>query len=316
MSLMTMTETHGMTAAAEVWRVDDGGLGVTLDSGVYGSAESLRLVSDEMTLAAGEGLAGAVLARKVPVLLDELDEESFERCGPANASDVTAAIGLPIFDEGRMSSVLVVMFRGQPGMKGAVELWAGRRGRFELGLTAAHYAGLERFGKVSRYVNFPMGSGLPGEVWQSAAPRILTGLGQSRAFLRSSGAESAGLKTGFGFPVIHRNELSAVMLWLSSEDTPLAKIYEVWETTDGTPETLWRTHCDAKWVPGYTDAVPASPMKPVSEAARLRRPVLFEDPAALGLEVETCVQEAGVFCGVAIPVLVHDRVRAVALLAW
>ncbi|MEM1099323.1 MAG: hypothetical protein AAGH92_11110 [Planctomycetota bacterium] len=295
---MTMTQTHGMTAAAEVWRVNDDESQATLLEGVYGDCEALRLSSAGQVLSAGEGLAGAVLARKVPVLLDKLDGESFERLEAASSGGVVAAVALPVFDEAKLTGVAVIMFRGAPEMIGAVELWAGRRGRFELGLTEAHYAGLERFGKVSRHVNFPMGSGLPGLVWQTAMPRVMSGLGQSREFLRSSGAETAGLTDGFGYPVIYRNELKAVMLWLSSGGSPLARLHEVWRSGEAGVQRM-----SSVFAPG-TEAWDANEV--VARSARERRPVVFDDASVGG----------GWSGGIALPVLVHDRVSAVGVLAW
>lgn len=289
-----MTQTHGMTAAAEVWAVSDDEASLSWREGVYGDCEALRLASRDAQLASGEGLAGAALARRVPILLERLDDDCFDRTEAAASGGVVSAIGLPVFDEAKLTSVAVVMFRGQPEMVGAVELWAGRRGRFELGLTEAYYAGLERFGKVSRHVNFPMGSGLPGMVWQTAMPRVMSGLGSSREFLRSSGAETAGLTDGFGYPIVCRNELKAVMLWLSSGASPLARLHEVWQMGAA---GLQRTA--SIFAPG-TEAWDASAV--VEQASGERRPVVFEGDGWSG--------------GIALPVLVHDRVAGVGVLAW
>lgn len=295
---MTMTQTHGMTTAAEVWRINDAESQAILIEGTYGDCEALRLGSEGLVLAAGEGLAGSVLARKVPVLLNRLDPEGFERCEAAEASAVVAAIGLPVFSGTRMTHVAVMLFRGEAGMVGAVELWAGRRGRFELGLTEAHYVGLDRFGKVSRHVNFPMGSGLPGLVWQTARPRVMPGVGQSREFLRSSGAETAGLTNGFGYPVIHRNELKAVMLWLSSETSPLAWLHEVWNVQQDGPRRVSSANADG--------SEPFDVSQVVRLAAHEARPIAFTPKPSQG----------SLIGGIALPVLTHDRVVAVGVLAW
>jgi hypothetical protein len=311
MKAMTMTQTHGMTAAAEVWRVAQDGGSLSLSQGVYGSAEAMRIASDGLTLASGQGLAGAVLARRVPILLHELDAESFERCEAARDSGIASAVSLPVFDEAKLTYVVSFMFRGGEPRVGGVELWTGRRGRFELGMTAAFYSGLERFGAISKHVNFPRGSGLPGLVWESACPKIMTGLGSSRAFLRSSGAESAGLRTGMGLPVIHRNELQAVMLWLSSHNSPLAVAHEVWESADGRPESLacsYATRGDNAMPTSDNTQMPVL----ILESAQQRRPILFEDGSMLGTRWNNVSMEGGV----ALPVLVHDRVRAVLMMAW
>ena len=57
---------------------------------------------------------------------------------------------------------------------------------------------------------------------------IVEKLGQSQGFLRSTGAESEGLGTGFGFPVVNRTDLKSVLLLLSSATTPIARVHEVW----------------------------------------------------------------------------------------
>ncbi|MEO1235831.1 MAG: GAF domain-containing protein [Planctomycetota bacterium] len=310
---MTSTQTQAMTAAAEVWRVDAQEQSVTLIESVYLDAEALRPAGEGggATLATGQGLAGLVLARRVPVLLNEPDAESFERVGPAADVGVKAVLGLPIFDEDKLTYVVVLMFRGSPGMVGAVELWAGRSGRFELGLAELFHSGLEHFAKVSEHVNFPMGSGLPGEVWRDARPRLMTGLGQSRGFLRSSGAETAGLTTGFGYPIIHRNELKAVMLWLSSAVSPLAAYQAVWRTKDGTAGALARW-CDDRGVglahgAASSEAVPGAVLKAGSE----RRPVVFTEAGAGGAP-----EDAKVSAGLALPVFAHEKMRAVGVLAW
>ncbi len=360
---MTMTRMDEITAAAEVWHVDADETQAMLIDGVYGAAEALGFSRDGLVLHAGQGLAGAVLARRVPVLLRELDREAFEGSEAAAASGVVAAIGIPVFDEEKLTAVLVVMFRGNPGMVGGVELWVGRRGRVELGLTEAYYAGLERFGKISKYVNFPIGSGLPGMAWAIGAPRLITGLGKSQAFLRSSGAESAGLVTGFGVPIVHRNELLAVMLWLSSRATPLARWHQVWESSDGRVESLRCVAADGvgsgevkseklkvksrEGVGSGGAELQAAITAAVREAGQRRMPVVFDDVSAQGLEgvglgevkseklkVKSVEGEQGnwggakpqaagwggrggrVLGGFALPVLRHDGVRAVGVMAW
>ncbi|MEO0588835.1 MAG: hypothetical protein AAF078_14500, partial [Planctomycetota bacterium] len=243
----------------------------------------------------------------VPVLLTELDEESFERCDAAKASGIGGAVAVPVFDESRLTSVALLMLRAS-GMTGAIELWAGRRGRFELGLAETFAPGLERFAKLSRYVGFPKGSGLPGLVWETSRPRLLRGIGTSNQFLRSSGAETSGLTTGFGYPVRRGNELLAVVLWLSSSVSPLARRHELWETPDGSSAGLKLTDvADAN-----ADEHRHGALEPfVREAGETRRPVVFD---AAGLSVAD--GDNAVSAGIALPVLVHDRLGAVGVLAW
>ena len=310
------TQAASTTAAVEVW-TPTGGDRITCTAGVYGGpgAEALRLASEGMTFSGGEGLPGAVLARGVPVLLDELDDESFPRRSVAGEAGVVAALGVPIFDEDQLVSVVLFLFRGGPERVGAVELWAGQRGRMELGLSKAFYGGLGRFARLSRHVNFPMGAGLPGFVWENKCPKAVNNLAGSAGFLRSSGAETAGLAAGFGFPVCFQNELRAVMLWLSTAATPLARLHEVWLSEDG--GGLRFGGGAALGRPGLLDPETAADAVPaVAEVMSTKRPVLIADPAALGAHREEAARAAGIASGVAMPVLVLGRLRAVAVLAW
>ena len=305
-----------MTAAVEIWTPTSDER-ITCTAGVYGGpgAETLRLASEAMSFSGGEGLPGAVMARGVPVLLGELDDESFPRADTAGEAGVVAALGLPVFDEDELVSVVLFLFRGGPGHTGAVELWAGQRGRFELGLSRAHYSGLERFARLSRHVNFPMGAGLPGFVWENKCPKAVNDLSGSAGFLRSSGAETAGLAAGFGFPVCFQNELRAVMLWLSSSATPLARFHEVWISEDGGPLRFGGGAALGR--PGLLDPDTAADGIPaVAEAAATKRPVLIADPDALGAHRSEAARAAGITAGIALPVLVLGRLRAVAVLAW
>lgn len=312
---MTMTQTHGITAAAEVWRIDAQESSATLENGVYGSLEALRLASAGMALRAGEGFVGSVLARRVPVMLNELDGEVFERCEVARDGNICSILGVPLFDENKLAAVSVFMFRGDPGMVGAVELWAGRRGRLELCLTQAHYTGLDRFAAVSRYVNFPIGSGLPGLVWRDASPHLRTGLGKSPDFLRSTGAESAGLVTGLGFPIICGHQLQAVMLWLSSSGAPLARLHEVWTQAEAGGKTLMRMQAHYRNANGQVLDPPVEdgtvpPL--VQRCINTRRPVVFEHVSEMGLPEHYGLLSGGI----AMPVLGNGSIRAVGVFAW
>ena len=315
--MTTATRTDSMTAGVEIWTPDEAAGRIRHAAGVYGGAgaEGLRLASADRAFSSGEGLPGAVMARGVPVLLDELDEEAFPRAQEAAEAGVVAALGLPVFDEDKLVSVVTFLFRGGPGFVGGVELWAGQRGRFELGLSNAHHSGLERFARLSRFVNFPMGSGLPGFVWENKCPKVVNQLSGSTGFLRSSGAETAGLAAAVGVPVCFQNELRAVMLWLSTRQTPLARLQEAWISGDG--GGLAFGGGGALGVPGMVDPeAEASAVPAVAEAAASRRPVLVDDPARLGAFRAEAARAQGVTAGVALPVLVLGKLRAVCLLAW
>ncbi|BAM04195.1 GAF domain-containing protein [Phycisphaera mikurensis] len=311
------TQTNPMTAGVETWAPDEAAGRIRRTAGLYqgDGSEGLRLASAELSFSSGEGLPGAVMARGVPVLLDGLDEEAFPRAAEAREAGVTAALGLPVFDEDQLVSVVTFLFRGGPGFTGAVELWAGQKARFELGLAKAHYSGLERFGRLSKHVNFPMGAGLPGFVWENKCPKVVNNLQGSAGFLRSSGAETSGLAAAVGFPICFQNELRAVMLWLSTKESPLARLQEAWISGDG--GALEFAGGSGLGREGLIDPnASAASVPAVATATATRRPVLFDDLASLGGHRAAAAAEAGLTMGVALPVLVLGKLRAVCLLAW
>ena len=73
------------------------------------------------------------------------------------------------------------------------------------------------FEHVSRIRSFEPGIGLPGRIWQNAAPAWLTDLAGDSNFPRGPVADRLGLKSAFGFPVMIRGEVSGVMEFFSRE---------------------------------------------------------------------------------------------------
>lgn len=313
----TATQTQNMTAGVEIWTPQEESGQISRTSGVYNGqgSEAMRAASVDRSFHSGEGLPGAVMSRGVPVLLRDLDPDSFPRFAEAQQAGVVAALGLPIFDEDRLVSVVTFLFRGGEDHMGAVELWAGQRARFELGLSEGHYCGLDRFARLSAHVNFPMGAGLPGFVWENKCPKVVNDLQTSPGFLRSSGAETSKLAVAVGFPICFQNELRAVMLWLSTKQSPLARLQEVWASGDGGELRFFSG--GALDVDGLVDpAVTASSVPAVAMATATRRPVLMDDLSLLGEHRAARAAEAGISQGIALPVLVLGKLRAVCVLAW
>lgn len=157
-----------------------------------------------------------------PELLDEL-----------HSKGAAAALVIPSFTgDNIVSSILCFYFRHESQAKAAVEIWVGEAGRYALTLDESYFPGLERFGFISRHVHFPIGSGLPGMVWESGNAVMINDLSQSNNFLRSTGAENEGLDLGLAFPCIKGRELLSVNLMLSTKDTPLMRICEIWQKDD------------------------------------------------------------------------------------
>lgn len=196
-------------SAAEVWTADEG-------------SQSLR--PDTSLSEMPENVAGRIVERAVaelgPVILssDELD-----------GADGMALMGIPVIVEKKLKACLVLSIFCPEESMGAFEIWS-RDNRDELGLNGAVFAGLSRFASISEHVKFPRGSGLPGQSWEQRQALLITGLGSSPNFMRAAGARAGGLDVGVGLPVMTtEHDLNSVILLLSSRDTPIAKVFEIWD---------------------------------------------------------------------------------------
>lgn len=321
MNTVTKQQCSQMIAAAEVWTPLGDGSGIELAQTLAEPAIAEALPTQGDRLLGGEGLAGQAWAREVPLLISQITPQEFPQAEALKERGVAAAVALPTFDRGKVSAVLLLYLRGGEGVQAGVEFWAGRSGQHELSISDAHHGDLDRFAKISRYVNFPIGSGLPGKVWETGRPRVMPNLSQSPDFLRSTGAESDGLTVGFGLPLIRGLELRGVLLTLDSPSTYAARVYEVWELAASDQAAAMRctqsAHLDA---PEFTKAGGRLNRQPgvglVGKAWASRRPEIAMKLSDTEPGRDEAADQDGLTHGIAIPVLIADEVRAVALMAW
>ncbi|MEM6749836.1 MAG: hypothetical protein AAF612_05135 [Planctomycetota bacterium] len=227
------------------------------------------------------------------------------------------ALALPVLDRGRCTAVSTFWLE-QDDANYALELWRGQAGRAELMLSGARYGGLDRFAKISQYVGFPRGAGLPGRAWEQAQPLILGDLTRNTEFLRSSGAESEGLDAGLGLPVIDGAQLRGVLLQLSSLACPVARAMEVWSPgRQGDSLRLFRRQSWSAQGPLEGDKplhIPAGDGW-IGQAWATRRPQVASPERAPNVD-RPDLEGLGVSCGLAHPVIYLDDVRSVVVWLW
>jgi len=176
----------------------------------------------------GEGLVGKCWEERRTVIGHDLGqtEPCCERL--SGAHEALSGIAIPIFQEDKLIAVSVLIVGGTKEAQGALEIWRINE-RQELGLADASYLNLERFGEVSRFVNFPRRAGLPGMTWANKAPKLIAGIGRSKDFMRAAGARAEGLDVGLSLPIMKAvHELDSVVVVLSSAETPIARAFEIW----------------------------------------------------------------------------------------
>lgn len=317
--------TRTLLGAVELWRPDAEGR-LTRVSGLYGPHDALRDSAAGLVLGPEQGLAGLAFTSGRPRIVDDLTAAAApERVAAAHLGGLTAAAALPRFHGGAITSVLVLFFRGGDDACGAVELWSAGPGRFELALDECHHAGegLQRFARISRYVNFPQGAGLPGRVWESNRPELVPDVSDAKTFLRSSGDGGRELSVGLGLPLMSGVKLQSVLLLLSARAAPIARVHEIWEPAADAPGTLVRRHGlygqlghFARASDGLSFSTQDGGEGLPGRVAHLAEPLLIESLDDLGAARREAAQQAGLTCGLALPTVIADTVRYVTVLLW
>ncbi|MEM9346065.1 MAG: GAF domain-containing protein [Planctomycetota bacterium] len=253
--------------------------------------------------------------------------DQIDTAGTSHLPQVIALEGLkltaliwPIIDRGQTSSVVVLYLDTSDEAPLATELWTGRPGRSELCLSSSSYIKLDRFAKLSPYIAFPNGSGLPGRVWQTNLPQMEGDLTNSPTFMRSTGAQTEGLDIGFAMPCIDGSSLAAVALMLSGKTKSIARVYETW--TPSQRGGSLRLSCNEGVyieAPNTQKAsrgldVPAGDTW-IGRAWATRQPEVVCDSSGNSLE-RSGSQDDQLTSGIAIPIIVLDDVAAVAVLMW
>ena len=321
-----------LLAAAELWTASPEG--PRLQEGCYGPHDGLRAAGANTRLQPGEGAIGEAFESGTPRLVGSANELGVAYREAAADTGVEAAILLPFLSPpgtagsgdagGEVQAVLSLMLRGErvgdASSKGAAELWAGTKGRFELSLEQSHHVNLDRFARVSQFVNFPMGAGLPGLCWQNATAELVPDVGTAKGFLRSSGAESDGLSVGLGLPLLRGAELRAVLLLISSNASPFAVVHEVWKTGPDADGPLVRnrgTYGGHVELAEATRGLEAAGAPSIERARATGLPVLLDGADALAAHEPAraaALEAAGLTRAVIIPVPTLHGVRSVAAL--
>lgn len=210
--------------AVEVW-TPDGDL-LQRDSGAYGRLSAFENASIELVLKKGQGLPGATWSTMRPEVWHELGTR-FLRADPARSSGIGAAVAIPFFRGSEVVAVVAFYCAAREQSSGCIEVWESN-GKGELEHADGYYGKLDEFERVSRKCTFPRGVGLPGLVFQHGVPQIIDDLKKSNSFLRAAAARESGVASGLGLPVYCGDSIAHVILFLSADETPLARAFEIW----------------------------------------------------------------------------------------
>lgn len=124
----------------------------------------------------------------------------------------------------------------------AWEIWVPSENHAELVLGESVYIGLDHFEAISKQTRFLYGIGLPGQVWKTRRPVIMSNLPGCEDFMRADMANRFGLNLGIGIPICGpEGELAAVLVCLLDTFEEFTRRLEVWTVRDnGTLDCLER----------------------------------------------------------------------------
>ena len=255
----------------EVWTPDDAGHVLEFAGGLYERAPEFGAISRGQCFGRGEGLPGRVWEAARPMLMHELTGPSFVRSAAAARAGLSAALGMPLWDEDRVVAVVVFFLVRKPAQAGGIEIWHNDpRITGDMTLLDADYAGeqSQSLGAASRETYLPRGSGLPGLAWQSGQTVFMPQLAQEPRFVRSDAAQAAGLCMGLAIPCASVSVKAYVVAMLGAASHPIAKRLESWTWPENGSVLLLRWADEAQAEAAGVDAQVSDEAKQVIQAAR------------------------------------------------
>jgi hypothetical protein len=251
---------------AEVWVPSDDGLLLELGGGLYRQAPAFGAHSRAMCFGRGEGLPGRAWDLGRPVLLPTLDPAVFRRAAAAKRAGLASGLAMPVFRDGALTCVVLLLCGAGSQHRGAIELWHNDpRVTGDLRLADGSFAEQASALEAETRDGFlPRGAGLPGRTWQRGASVFVDDLLQSRHFLRSQTAAAAGIVRALSMPCSVADEHIWVVNLMASAEVPVARRVESWIAADDGSKALRRGagHCEQRGRLAEASLSPPTTMSP------------------------------------------------------
>jgi hypothetical protein len=110
----------------------------------------------------------------------------------------------------------------------AAEVWVPDPVDSCLTLAGGSYGPHVEFREASIPRRFGRGEGLPGRIWETGRPWVLSHFRDGSGFQRYEAAMHCKLAAGIGIPVVRRRRIQAILLLLFGDTTDTPGIAEVW----------------------------------------------------------------------------------------
>ncbi|MCA9705103.1 MAG: GAF domain-containing protein [Myxococcales bacterium] len=218
-AVMTFLYSQGPepSGVMEVWGPSSDGRELTWRSGFYGQLDEIREVSVTTTFAPGQGLPGRVWQSRLPELVESLWEHSdgeFVREEVAMVAGLTMGFAIPVIHGGEVQSVAALLSTVDMPFAKVLEIWLPNEDGTALHKKSGYYGRYAKFTDDAQ-TTFGLGEGVPGQVWQTGEPQLISPLTEGSGFARYQAAQSVDLSVAIGIPVIDGNRVTAVILILN-----------------------------------------------------------------------------------------------------
>lgn len=308
----------------EVWTPNRDGSGLELSSGLFPDAPAFEAITRQMVFACGEGLPGRAWEKGHPLMMRELVGSYFKRAAAARAIDLTCAVACPVFQNGELRCVVVMLMGGTASSVGSVELWRhDSRLSSDMTLVDGFFGSHPRSRDLEALTLdgwLPRGAGAPGLAWQKSETICIADIAQSRHFLRTEAALKLGIGRALATPCTVKGHTNWVLGLLSAPAAPIALRVEVWRQHADLPDTLERTagFCEASGALACGDEGPKRPIANAGPIGRTWQAAVAEAEAQLNewnspAELKS-LRGAGITSVLVWPVVVDDEVHEVVAL--
>ena len=224
----------------EVWEPNADRSRLLLKQSCYRDADAMADISKDLSFAIDEGLPGDVWKTRMPVFYRRLTSGPFRRSDAAAAAGLTTGVGIPIFCDGKVVSIILLLLDGGESLKTVIEHWRVSTTSNRYALFGGIYSNCEKLRRLSEHIVFPIGEGLPGTIAARQLPYIGTRFADDSNAVRGVAIAAEQLHSGLGLPLTDSGAASDdVVLLFNSDSTPLFRMIQVWKpSNDGSSITL------------------------------------------------------------------------------
>ena len=196
----------------ERWDMDDECQELRHSCGYYGELLPFAQLSPHLRFGMGNGLPGQTAKRGVPTILEDVRRAgTFLRAEIARECGLAMGLGVPVYRQGRVAHVLLLLSAESCPLARAVEVWLPAQSD-ALKLDQASYTrGLDDFAGMSRALRVRSGEDIVGLAYRSEMPVICTSL-EAQQFTRAEAARAAGLEVALAIPIHDGRNVVAVLV--------------------------------------------------------------------------------------------------------